>query len=185
MNKYLLVLLLLIVPLAGISQNRVYTKTGVITFFSKTTIETIEAKNKRTLAVIDFSANKIEIATLIKGFEFRKALMQEHFNENYLESDTYPKAVFKGNFDEPGLNIPLNENKNYNLKVTGYLTLHGITKPLNTTAVITVLNNSISASADFIIRLSDYNIKVPSVVANNINKEIQVNIQLPLLQQMK
>lgn len=171
--------------LPGTAQKKIFTKTGIISFSSKTTIENIEAKNKKVLAVIDLETNKIEFSLLIKGFEFEKALMQEHFNENYLESDKYPKALFKGNFDEPGLFISATENKVYSLKVSGNLTLHGVTKPITTVATITVKDKAISATTDFIILLSDYAIKVPSVVSKNINREIQVKIDIPLFQEMK
>ncbi len=177
--------LLLLICLQGVAQKKLFTKTGIISFYSKTAVEKIEAVNKKTLAVIDVANNKIEFSVLIKGFEFEKALMQEHFNENYLESDKYPKAVFTGIFAEKDLPLTFTENKTQNLQVSGNLTLHGITKQITVVAAITVKKQVISAATTFTILLSDYKIKVPALVANNINKEILVRINIPSLQEIK
>jgi polyisoprenoid-binding protein YceI len=185
MYKTIFIVLLLTTALPGVAQNKVFSKSGIISFYSKTAIEKIEAKNKKVLAVIDAENNKIEFALLIKGFEFEKALMQEHFNENYLESDKYPKAFFKGSFDETTVPVTFANNTTQTLQVTGNLTLHGVTKAIKTTATITVKNQVITAASAFTIALSDYKIKVPALVANNISKEILVNINIPSLQEIK
>ena len=177
--------LLICISFSVRAQNKLFTKSGTISFFSKTSIEKIEAINKKVLAVIDTANKKIEFSVLIKGFEFEKALMQEHFNEDYLESDKYPKALFKGNFDEKSLPLVLTEDKIQNLQVNGYLTMHGVTKPLSVIAIFIVKKQVISAATSFKILLSDYKIKVPSLVANNISKEILVKINIPSLQQIK
>lgn len=186
MRKTIYICFLLIgMCLPGMAQNRLFTKSGAVSFFSKTAIEKIEAINKKTLAVIDTANNKIEFSVLIKGFEFEKALMQEHFNEDYLESDLYPKAVFKGKFDEINLPITFTENETQNLQVSGKLTMHGVTKPITLVAAFAVKKQVISATAAFTVVLSDYKIKVPALVANNISKEILVKINIPSLQQIK
>jgi polyisoprenoid-binding protein YceI len=169
----------------GMAQKKIFTKTGIISFYSKTNVEKIEAKNKKVLAVIDVENNKIEFAVLIKGFEFERALMQEHFNENYLESDKYPKAVFKGSFDVTKAPLTFTNNTTQTLQVTGSLTMHGVTKAVKTSATITIKNQLVSASSAFTILLSDYNIKVPALVVNNISKDILVNVNIPSLQEMK
>ena len=171
--------------LTGVAQKKIFTKSGIISFNSNTAIEKIEAKNKKVLVVIDVENNKIEFAVLIKGFEFEKALMQEHFNEDYLESNKYPKAVFKGSFDKPDKPITFTSNTSQIIKVTGNLTMHGVTKFIKCAATITAKNRVISASSEFTIVLSDYNIKIPAVVSNNISKQIQVAITIPSLQEMK
>lgn len=181
----LIFLLSTFVFLPSMAQKKLFTKNGVISFYSKTNIEKIEAVNKKGLAVIDAENNKIEIAVLIKGFEFEKALMQEHFNENYLESDKYPKAVFKGSFSEPNLPVTFANNATQVFQVTGNLTLHGVTKTITAPVTIAVKNNNITAVCVFKVILSDYKIKVPAVVSNNISKEIQITINLPSLQEMK
>ena len=181
-KNIVLILLIMAFSLTGMAQKKVFTKSGIISFYSSTSMEKIEAINKKVLAVIDAENNKIEFAVLIKGFEFEKALMQEHFNENYLESDKYPKAVFKGSFDKP---VIFANNTTQTLQVTGNLTIHGVTKLFKVAATIVVKNQVISAASAFTVVLSDYNIKIPAVVANNISKEIKITITIPSLQEMK
>lgn len=184
-KKVFSILLMTIISLTIMAQKKLFTKSGIISFYSKTAIEKIEAKNKKVLAVIDAENNKIEFAVLIKGFEFEKALMQEHFNENYLESDKYPKAFFKGNFDPTNLPITFANNTTQTLQISGNLTMHGVTNAIKAAATIVVKNSIISAVSAFTITLSDYKIKVPALVANNISKQILVNINIPSLQEMK
>jgi len=184
-TKILLTVLFVVASFLGIAQKKYFTKNATISFYSKTSVEKIEAINKKALVVIDLAANKMEFSVLIKGFEFEKALMQEHFNEDYLESDKYPKAVFKGSFEEPVADINSTGNKTVTLKVNGSLTLHGVSKMINTVAVLQIKNNMISAVSNFKILLSDYNIKVPAVVGNNISKEIEIKVNTAALQQMK
>jgi YceI-like domain len=168
---------------AGIAQPKYFTKTGKISFFSKSPVENIEAVNNKVLSVWDVGNGQLEFAVLMKGFEFAKALMQEHFNENYVESDKYPKAVFKG-LIENSKAIPLTSDNAVKVNVNGYLTIHGVTRPLSTTAVITVKNGAISASANFSIALADYGISIPSIVADKINKTIAVVVLIPAYQLM-
>src|SRR5437868_2935959 len=78
------------------AQSKYYTKNGKIEFYSKATLEDIDAKNKTVAAILDSQTGAMQFSVLMKGFEFQKALMQEHFNENYVESDKYPKGEFKG-----------------------------------------------------------------------------------------
>jgi len=186
MKKHSSVLLfLLLFSVTLVAQKKLFTKTGLITFNSKTSIEKIQAVNNKVLAVLDVATNKIEFAVLIKGFEFEKALMQEHFNENYLESDKFPKATFKGKFDDTNFTILAEENKTVTVNISGNLTLHGVTKPVTAKALITTKNKTVSAASSLTILLSDYSIKIPAVNKNNVNNQVQININLANLQEMK
>lgn len=178
-------LFLLLFSATLVAQKKLFTKTGLITFNSKTSIEKIQAVNKKVLAVLDVATNKIEFAILIKGFEFEKALMQEHFNENYLESDKFPKATFKGKFDDTNFTILAEENKTVTVNISGNLTLHGVTKPVTAKALITTKNKTVSAASTLTILLSDYSIKIPAVNKNSVNNQVQININLANLQEMK
>src|SRR5512138_1792384 len=99
MLKMKLVVLVIFLLTGSISfaQGKFYTKTGKVSFYSKAPLEEIEGKNKTVTAVIDSKTGAIQFAAQMKGFEFEKQLMQQHFNENYVESDKYPKTEFKGN----------------------------------------------------------------------------------------
>lgn len=166
-----------------VAQPKYFTKTGKISFHSKSSMENIEAVNNKVLSVWDVASGQIEFAVLLKGFEFERALMQEHFNENYVESDKYPKALFKGVI-ENSKNIVLNADNVTNVKVTGSLTLHGVTNPVATSATITVKNGAVSATCSFSVLLADYKIAVPSLVADKINKKIDITVAIPQYQAM-
>jgi polyisoprenoid-binding protein YceI len=162
----------------GFSQSKLFTKTGTISFSSVSALEKIQAINKKVLGIIDVANNNIEFALLIKGFEFEKALMQEHFNENYLESDKYPKATFKGKFDVEKLSININETTQQTMAVSGVLQMHGVSKNIQTKAIVNTKAGTASATCQFSILLSDYNIKIPAINKNNVNNQVQIQINL-------
>jgi hypothetical protein len=178
MKNFVLLYLLLLSVNSLRAQSRYFTKAGKITFYSKSPLENIEAVNNKAVGVLDIGTGQIEFAVLMKGFEFEKALMQEHFNENYVESDKYPKAFFTGVIENSHA-ISLTIDNVTTVKVNGSLTLHGVTNPLNTTAVITAKNGVLEASSHFSIVLADYNISIPSIVADKINKSITVSVIIP------
>jgi hypothetical protein len=101
-QKFIVITALLLIAAVTNAQEKLFTKTGKISFFSKTPMEDIEAHNKATISVLDKTSGQLEFSVLMKGFEFEKALMQEHFNENYVESDKFPKANFKGRLADIG-----------------------------------------------------------------------------------
>ena len=111
-------------------------------------------------------------------FRFENELMQEHFNENYVESDTYPKATFKGMIENSKA-ISFATDNVITVKVNGTLTMHGVTNPVNTIATVIIKNGVISATSKFIVILADYKITIPSVVSDKINKTIAITINIP------
>lgn len=181
--KKLFFLALLVMGTAMTAQAQKYfTREGKITFTSEAPVERIEATNQSATAVLDAASGRLEFAALIKAFQFEKALMQEHFNENYMESDTYPKATFKGQI-ENAASINWGKDGSYPVQVSGDLTIHGVTQKLSTAATIKITNGLPSATADFTVAVADYDIEIPAVVADNIAKEvtIQVNVALQAL----
>jgi polyisoprenoid-binding protein YceI len=155
------------------SQGKFLTKNGAITFFSSAVVEDIKADNNQVLSIVDAATGKMAISILMKSFLFKKALMQEHFNENYVESDIYPKATFKGtilNFE----NLKSTESKT---QVKGLITIHGVSKEITIDAIFTKLKDTILTKGSFMLALADFNIKIPAVVANNIAKEIKVTFE--------
>ena len=131
----------------GKSQERYLTKNGAINFYSKMPLEDITADNNQVLSIIDVADGKMAIAILMKSFMFKKALMQEHFNENYVDSDTYPKATFKGSI----INFNDINQTTTKAKVKGILTLHGVSKEIVIDANITKTNEAILVVGDFMI----------------------------------
>lgn len=166
------------------AQTKYYTKQALISFYSKAPIENIEAYNNKGVCVFETATALVECSVLLKGFEFEKALMQEHFNENYVESDQYPKAVFKGKINNIS-ELKLDKNGSYTVIVAGTLTLHGETKPQQATIAFTIKNGNIGAEGQFAILLEDYKIKIPSVVADKISKTVTIKIKVPSFQILK
>jgi len=115
------------------------------------------------------------LTAALKGFEFDKALMQEHFNENYIESDKFPKAIFKGKIDDAG-KINFTKDGNYNATVTGLLTMHGETKNVSAPASFTVQNGKLTSSSTITIALSDFKISIPVVVKDNISNTVKIMV---------
>lgn len=182
--KIIYLILALIVAVPTVNAQKYFTKKGKITFYSKTKVEDIEAVNNRVTSVLDASTGKIEFAALITAFEFEKALMQEHFNENYMESTKYPKAVFKGSINDFD-KIDLKKDGTYAVTISGQLTMHGVTKTINEKGSITVATGKISAKCDFKVLLKDYKIKIPSAVGQNIAEEISVSVNISNYEPLK
>lgn len=169
---------LLFVLMIGTNLNaqKYFSKTGEISFYSHTPIEDIEAMSNTATTVYDTESGKIQWAVLVKSFEFEKALMQEHFNENYMESSKYPKASFSGQLAEAS-DLNLQKNGEYTVAISGELTIHGVTQPVTSQAAFKVENGVITAQSSLKVMVADYGIEVPSVVKDNIAKEIEITIK--------
>jgi polyisoprenoid-binding protein YceI len=175
-------LALFLLPLAVNAQGRYYTKSGTIVFDADgplDDIEKIHAKTTAATCVLDAANGQMEWSLNIRGFKFENALMEEHFNENYLESDKFPKAIFKGSIANPA-QVKWAEDGVYPVKVQGKMTIHGVTRDVSASGSIAIKNKQISASADIEIALADYDIKIPSVVGFKIAKTAKVAIQAKL-----
>lgn len=151
------------------------TKTGTISFHSHTILENIDAVNDNVMAVIDANKKNIAFSMLMKQFVFPRKLMQEHFNENYVESDKYPKATFSGAYTETA---DLTKDGTYPVKVNGRLTIHGVTKEVSLPATITVQGGNITGVTTFKLNPSDYNIDIPFIVREKIEKENTVKVKV-------
>lgn len=169
-----ILLLALVRPVAGYSQLYV-TRTGFIGFYSKTPLEDIKAENNQVYAIIDGGKKNIAFTLLLKGFIFQKELMQEHFNENYAESDKYPKANFTGAYTGE---VPLDKDGIYKVMVKGNLNLHNVSKAIEVPATIEVKNGHLVGQSDFKLKPEDFNISIPSLVRDKIDKEISVKVNI-------
>lgn len=173
MKRVYLLIAALMIGLVAISQERVFTKNGKISFYSKAPLEDIEAHNKAAISVIDKSSGQMEFSVLMKGFEFEKALMQEHFNENYVESSKFPKANFKGKIAD-WIKVDITKDGQYAVTVNGQLTIHGQTKEVVAKGNIIVKAGTLSSSAEFNITLDDYKIDIPAIVKDKIAKNVKI-----------
>ena len=154
------------------------TRSGQVSFFSSTAVENIEAINNEVASVFDATSGELIFIVPIKSFKFDRALMQEHFNENYLESDTYPKATFKGNGDFSGVNFAADGN--YAISVAGQLTMHGVTKDVSATANIKIVGSKIDGNTTFNVNPADYSVKIPDLVKGQISDKIEVTVKATL-----
>ena len=168
------------VTVSGYAQ-KFMTRTGKVTFFSSTPVENIEAFNNEVSGVIDSKTGEVVFIVPVKSFKFEKALMQEHFNENYMESNKFPKADFKGKIINLG-DVNFSKDGNYNTKLQGKLTIHGVARNVTLPGSVTVKGNSITANTKFKVNTADYGIKIPSMVENKIAKQIEVTVNTILNQ---
>jgi polyisoprenoid-binding protein YceI len=156
------------------AQGKFFTKSGTISFNAGTAVEDVDAVNKSATSVFDAGTGQIEFAVLMKGFEFKRALMQEHFNENYVESEKYPKAVFKGSIQNIS-EVSFSKEGTYPATVVGIMDIHGVKKEITVPGVFVVAKGAVSATADFIVALEDYHISIPGAVADKISPTVKVH----------
>lgn len=172
--KKLIFSLLIFITWGKVHSQMLMTKNATISFHSHTFLENIDAVNENVMAVIDAGKKNIAFSLLMKQFEFPKKLMQQHFNESYAESDKYPKATFSGAYAE---NADLSKEGSYSLKVNGRLTIHGVTREVLIPATLTVKGGLIIGTATFKLNPKDYNIEIPFIVREKIEKENTVKVK--------
>jgi polyisoprenoid-binding protein YceI len=179
MKKTMLAVLLLCSASAVFAQKYI-TRTGKISFFSATSLENIEAFNNEVAGAMDAKTGDVVFQVPIKSFKFERALMQEHFNENYMESSKYPKAEFKGKADLGGVNF--SKDGSYSVKTSGNLTIHGVTQKVTIPGTIVVKGNTATINSKFSVKPPDYNISIPKLVEGKIAKVIEVAVNCILTQ---
>jgi hypothetical protein len=147
------------------------TQSGETNFFSETPVENISAVNKTVGAILNTSTNELVVSMKMSAFDFPNKLMQEHFNENYMESEKFPTGVFKGKIVEA---IDYTKNGTYDVTAKGQLTLHGVTQARDLKGKLTVDNQKIGLACNFDVKLVDYKIDVPKLVFAKIAEVITV-----------
>ncbi len=152
------------------------TKTGKISFYSRAkSIDKVEAENNEVSSILNPQTGDMVFAILIKSFHFASALMEEHFNENYLESGKFPKSTFKGKITNLTA-VNFAKDGAYPVTVEGDLTMHGVTKKASAPGSITIKGGKIAANAKFQVKLKDYSISIPSLVADKISEDIDITV---------
>ena len=171
-----IIFLVLTVPLFG--EDIYFTRSGTISFFSSTPIEDIKAINEQTTCVLDLETGDLSFRIPIRGFIFKNGLMQEHFNENYLESDTYPNASFTGSI-EGWKDITLSETLQP-VSLKGTMTIHGVSKEIAESGNILMKEDRLIGAATFKINVADYKIEIPKILRENIAKVVDVSVDISL-----
>jgi hypothetical protein len=160
-------------------QERYVDRKGIVVFeASEKLFEPVKAKNESVSVLFDASNNKIAALALIRGFQFKNPLMQEHFNENYMESDQYPKALFKGEI--MGFNIDKANSTTQEYVIKGTLEIRGIAKTIEPTVQIQKIDKVMAIGGSFTVTPGDFNIEIPKIVENKIAKTVLVKLDFKL-----
>jgi len=144
-----------------------------VSFFSSAPLEDIEATSHSGSAAFDLNTGDLVFKVPNKSFEFKKQLMQDHFNESYMESDKFPVSVFKGKVDHPA---QLKKEGTYMIPISGILTVHGVARKYETQVKMVVTSSSITASCSFQIKTADHHIKIPTIVIKNIAEVLDIHV---------
>ncbi len=155
------------------AQDVLISKKISISFFSEARLENIQATSEKGSSVLKLSTNEIGFKVPISSFKFRNGLMEEHFNENYMESSKFPTATFKGKLVEK---IDFTAAGTYKVSVRGVLTMHGISKEREFKGILVVNQDNITIVSDFVVPVSDHNIDIPNDKLSNISQEIKVSV---------
>lgn len=173
MKTILALVLVALFSFAPIQEKKI-TKTGTITFeASVPSFEEIKGKNTAVTCILNTTNGEIATLALMKGFRFKVALMEEHFNENYVESSKFPKATFKGKMENFDVSKVTATTKEYTLK--GKLELHGKSKDIVTTAKVKKIGTDIEVKTNFPVNVSDFDIEIPSVVSKKVSKKVMID----------
>ena len=176
--KTKLFFLFAVLLLAGFAHSQIYMgKSYEVSFFSDGPIEDIAAISKSAQVILNTAKNEIAIKVTIKGFDFEKELMQEHFNEKYMESDKYPYATFTGKIKDT---IDYKKDGIYKVTVTGKLKIHDVEKERTITGTMTIKGGEIGIESKFMVLLKDHKIEIPTLVAQNIAEIVEVTLKLML-----
>lgn len=177
--KVIIIFITLFLATGFANAQRYVSRTGHVWFYSHTPVEDIEAHNNQVAAILDISSGSLQFSLLVKSFEFKTALMQEHFNENYMESDKLPKADFTGKITNLA-DIDFASNGSYPAEVTGDITIHGVTRNITTSGTVVVSQEKINATSRFVVKPQDFDIEIPNVVEDKIASEIEIHVDIDL-----
>jgi len=152
------------------------TEKTFVSFFSHAAIEDIKAENTKAVGVFNAANGDIAFSIPIKEFQFAKSLMQEHFNEKYLNTEKFPKASFQGKVT----GYDANASGVQNVKSNGKLTIHGETQEVDIPGTIEKIGDTLAMKSKFIVKLEDYKIKIPKLMWQNIAEQVEVTVDFSL-----
>lgn len=178
MKKSLVVIILFLAAHSNGASQVFISKTAYVRFFSKTPLEDIEGITKSGAAALNIKSGKVLFRVTMTSFKFEKALMQEHFNENYMESDKFPT----GDFDGQIIDLPdLSKDGEYSVKVKGNFTIHGVKKEREFIVSLKVAGGKILGKTQFKVKCVDHNIEIPKLVVKNIAEDLEVGVEAEFL----
>jgi hypothetical protein len=148
-------------------------KNARISIYSSAPIEDISAVSQSGASVFNASTSELDFKAPIRSFRFDKSLMEEHFNSDYMESDKFPMAIFKGHLAQE---VDLSRDGAYKVMVSGDLTIHGVTCKRTISGLVRVRGGIVSMSAEFMVKCADHHITIPSIVFHHIAESIRVDV---------
>ena len=169
MKRFLITLFIFVSTFA--TAQKLTVEKSKIVFFSDAAIEDITAENKKASGIFNTDNGEIVFSIPVNAFKFAKALMEEHFNEKYMESDKFPKATFQGKVE----GFDKNSNSQ-SANAIGKLTIHGVTKDVEIPGTITIQGNKLQMNSKFMVKLADYNIAIPQLLWQNIAEQVEVTV---------
>ena len=183
MKHFLILLAFLLIFNFSFAQNKLYSSNkSEFSFFSKTPLEDIDAKNTRANSIINLSNKELVVRIPVSQFQFKNKLMQQHFNENYMESENFPYATFKGKINEE---IDFSKAGTYSVSASGILNIHGIDQNRKLVGKLTVSENSLLLDTKFEVLLVDHKIDIPKLVFKKIAEKINVSANINYLPYQK
>lgn len=178
MNKFLITTLFMAI-MVQVNAQVFITRNGTIQFYSEAPLENIEAINRQVFAALDTESGEMAFRVVMRAFTFEKALMQQHFNDNFVESHQYPNATFEGTVKDIEM-IDFSVNGRREVEVSGDLTIKDVTKRITEPGVLEIKDGSILAESVFMVKPEEYNISIPGRYVRNIASEIEVSVRLEL-----
>jgi polyisoprenoid-binding protein YceI len=177
MKKSILLLTLVSTVAFSFAQKKKTTTSATISFDAATSLDALpKASNKAAIASLNPKTGEVSFESTIKNFSFENPKMQEHFNgAMWMDSDKFPKASFKGKITNLSA-VNFKADGSYTANVEGNLTMHGITKPVSTTATITVKGKMVSTSSDFSVKLADYGVNGPAIGAGKVATDPKISV---------
>ena len=180
MKKLNILIIFLFASHFVISQDRFITRNGLVSFISEAPLEKIEAINEKVSCVLDFNTGEIVFQISMIAFDFDKALMQEHFNEKYVESEIYPKSTFTGKIENWDL-LNTKQEGVFNVKSSGVIEIHGVKKEIVADGILEILNQKVNIKSSFSIKIEEFNIQIPRIVRENIAEEVVIDVDVQLI----
>lgn len=153
------------------------TSTGGVSFFSKTPMEDIAAETKTALVVFNSQSKGVAFSITNTSFKFQNKLMEEHFNEKYIESEKFPTSTFSGKINEA---VDMSKDGDYPVTVTGKLKIHGVEQERTIPGTIKVVNGAPQFISTFKVKNADHKIEIPTIVMAKISDEIEVKVDAML-----
>jgi hypothetical protein len=176
LKQFLIPFLLLVSSVGVFGQGKFIAKNAYISFYSSTPMEDIFGESNEAVTILDSENGEIIFQGIMTTFHFKRALMEEHFNENYMESTKFPKTKFKGKiegFTKDMLKAPV-----ANIKITGVLNVHGVDKTITVPGTLGLQDGKLVAGSKFKVIPEDYGITIPSLVRDKIGKEMEVTVKV-------